>query len=161
MNPQDVKDYVVVPVLEAIKDFIPFTLSAQNLVLGTAAQESGFYYLDQTTPGPGPAYGIYQMEQRTYDGHVAWLKQKPEFWDLVQEFRIKGLKGSHLELQGNLYYATIMTRVHYYRVNVALPGSSDVSGMAWYWKKFYNTHLGKGTVTEFETNYNRLVKDLK
>lgn len=160
MNAQDVKDYIITPTLYNISAFIPFTPSAENLLLGTAAQESGFYYLDQTIPGPGPAYGIFQMECETHNSHLAWLKQKPEFWSLVKEYQIQYLNNC-LEMVGNLYYATIMARIHYWRVSEALPPAHDVELMAKYWKKYYNTHLGKGKTEEFVKNYKRLVNPLR
>ena len=60
------------------------------------------------------------------------------------------------QLKGNLYYAVAMCRIHYYRVSEALP--NDLEGMARYWKKYYNTELGKGTVEEFIHNYEQAVK---
>jgi hypothetical protein len=160
MNVQDLKDYVVIPTLRDISNFIPFTQSAANLVLGTGAQESNFQYLDQTTPGPGPACGIYQMERATHADHTAWLKQKPDFWKLVQEYEIVHLD-NWAEMHGNLYYATIMCRIHYWRAPGNLPAANDIEGMAKYWKQYYNTYLGAGKVEEFVANYNRFVVNLK
>ena len=160
MNAQDVKDYIVTPVLFGISEFIPFSESAQNLLLGIAAQESNFYYLDQTTKGPGPAYGIYQMEAETHNSHLAWLKQKPEFWKLVQTYQIEHMDNC-LEMIGNFYYATIMGRIHIWRVAEGLPAAHDVLGMANYWKRYWNTHLGKGTPEQFIKNYNRFVSPLR
>ena len=160
MNPQDLKDYIVGPVLFQISEFIPYSNGAENLLLGTAAQESQFYYLDQTVEGPGPAYGIYQMEAETHNSHLAWLKQKPEFWKLVQTYQIEHMDNC-LEMVGNLYYATIMARIHYWLVRETLPAAHDVEGMAKYWKKHYNTYLGKGKPEEFIRNYNRFIKPLR
>jgi hypothetical protein len=160
MNPQDLKDYVVTPILFAISDFIPFSEPAENLILGTGAQESHFYYLDQTVSGPGPAYGIYQMEAETHNAHLSWLKQKPEFWSFVQGYQLQHIDNC-LEMVGNLYYATIMCRIHYWRKAEPLPAAHDVEGMARYWKKYYNTFAGKGTEAEFVSNYNRLVANLR
>lgn len=160
MNPQDLKDYIVRPTLKAIKEFIPYSLAGERLVLGTAAQESHLYYLDQTTPGPGPAYGIYQMEWATHQYHVSWLKEKPLFYQLVDQFQIRHLDNCD-EMHGNLYYATIMCRVHYWRCPQKLPLANDIPGLANYWKKYYNTYLGSGTVEEFIRNYNLLIKGLK
>ena len=160
MNPQDLKDYIVVPTLHTISDFIPNSLAAENLLLGTAAQESQFYYLDQTTSGPGPAYGVFQMECETHNSHLAWLKQKSEFWKLIQTYQIEWMDNC-LEMVGNLYYATIMCRIHYFRVRETLPAAHDVLGLGNYWKKYYNTYLGKGKVDEFVRNYERFIKNLR
>ena len=158
MNAQDLKDYVVVPTLKRITKFIPFTDNAVDMVLGTGAQESNFNYLDQTTPGPGPAYGIYQMERATHDDHVRWLTWRSEFLALVRGFQIFHME-DWTEMAGNLYYATIMCRIHYFRKPGAIP--SSVEGKARYWKRHYNTEAGKGTVEEFVKNYRKYVEPLK
>ena len=44
----------------------------------------------------------------------------------------------------------------YYRTPDPLP-INDIPGMARMWKDYYNTHLGKGTVEEFITNYNKYI----
>ena len=159
MNPQDLKEYIVQPTLHAINEYIPESLSAERLVLGTAAQESLLYYLDQTPSGPGPAYGIYQMEAETHNGHLAWLKQKGDFWKLVQSYQVEYLDNC-LEMVGNLYYATIMCRIHYWRKTENLPSASDIYALGSYWKRHYNTYIGKGTVEEFVKNYNKFIKPL-
>jgi hypothetical protein len=41
-----------------------------------------------------------------------------------------------------------MCRVHYLRVKEALPTENDAAGMASYWKRYYNTVLGKGTIEQ-------------
>ena len=160
MIAQDLKDFVVVPTLKDISEFIPFSESAVNLLLGTAAQESQFNYLDQLGSGPGPAYGLFQMERTTHDSHKAWLKQKPKFYEFVQTYQIMFLDDC-TELHGNLYYATILARIHYWRVAASLPAASDVLRMAHYWKQHYNTFEGSGTVSQFVANYQRLVTPLR
>jgi hypothetical protein len=42
-----------------------------------------------------------------------------------------------------------MCRVHYYRVPAALPPAGDLAEQAAYWKRYYNTELGRGTVEHF------------
>ena len=41
-----------------------------------------------------------------------------------------------------------MCRVHYYRKPAALPHYGDAEAMTAYWKRYYNTRLGKGTATK-------------
>lgn len=65
---------------------------------------------------------------------------------------------SEKELITNLAYATAMARVFYRRVKEALPAADDLDGMGRYWKKYYNTPLGRGTVEEFKANYTKYVK---
>jgi hypothetical protein len=66
-------------------------------------------------------------------------------------------KPDSLQLHGNLIYQIIMTRLHYYRVPKPLPEFNDIEGMAHYWKKYYNTNKGKGTILEFIENYSKYV----
>ena len=51
-----------------------------------------------------------------------------------------------------------MTGIFYLRARGALPPADDVEGMAKYWKRNYNTFLGKGKPEEFVRNYRELVK---
>ena len=144
-------DEVVIPTL---KELDMYSEEACLLVVGTAIQESRLHYLKQIPSGI--AKGICQMEEATHDD--IWdnfLKYKPE----IKE-KLMGLTNQSMDLvdqlKGNLYYAVAMCRIHYYRVSEALP--NDLEGMARYWKKYYNTELGKGTVEEFIHNYKQAVK---
>ena len=132
---------------------------AENLLLGTAAQESHMgTYLDQADPTiEGPAFGIFQIEKTTHDD--IWENYLVYNEDLARVVRRYSLPTfSYRQLIGNLYYGTAIARVHYRRVKEPLPSDpTDVKAMAHYWKQHYNTPLGKGTVEEFESNYKRFV----
>lgn len=145
LNIHQFKTYVLRPTLEQIK---LYSLSAENLLLGTALTESGdLHYLHQL--GQGPALGLYQMEPHTHD----------DIWDNYLAFR-KDLRREVLAYLGpvpepkdqlitNMAYATVMTRVHYLRVKEPLPAASDHRGLANYWKQHYNTELGAGKPDAF------------
>jgi hypothetical protein len=117
---------------------------AHALLLGTALAESHLDYVQQFNGGPGRGY--YQMETATHD----------DIWDNFLEFRpalaakVRALLVEALprgvQLEGNGYYATAMARVHYMRVREHLPKADDPLAMVTYWKTYYNTHLGAGTV---------------
>jgi hypothetical protein len=62
-------------------------------------------------------------------------------------------------MHGNLYYATIMCRIHYFRKPGTIP--SSVEGKAHYWKQHYNTVEGKGKPEEFVANYHRFIERLR
>jgi len=129
---------------------------AVNLLLGTAAQESGFgTYLKQL--GDGPALGVFQMEPNTEkDIWINYIDHR-----VIIRNMIKYTVGLHsptpFHLQGNLIYQIIMTRLHYRRVPEPLPMESDIKGLARYWKQYYNTPMGKGTTEEFIANYYKYV----
>ena len=158
MDAEQLKTYVIMPVLNFLAPEIPFSYHAGNLLLGTAAQESRLHYIDQLAPGPGPAFGIFQMEAPTHDdiwfnflsGKKA-LRDKVQLCSLDSAFYIDGAA----EMAGNLYYATAMARAHYYRVKEALP--TTLEGYARYWKRYYNTYLGKGKESEFIANYKEFI----
>lgn len=150
---KQLRDEVIRPVL---KELGLHSDSAEQLLLGTVAQESKVgTYIKQL--GKGPAVGIYQMEPATHDDiWKHYLSYKPELAAKVRSFLI-GDEPNASEMKGNLYYATAMARIHYSRKPGFLPKADDVSGLAYYWKRFYNTNLGKGTEKEFRDNYNKYI----
>ncbi len=129
--------------------------AAENLILGTALQESNLRYLRQL--GDGPARGVYQMEPATHDDiWDNYLRYRVELRNGVSGFEVPG-QDRHEQLMWNLGYATAMCRVHYRRVLEPLPGADDIPGLAAYWKQHYNTPLGRGTVSDFANNFERYV----
>jgi hypothetical protein len=151
ISPLHLREYIIKPTLQYLD---LYSKSAENLLMGTAAQETKLgRYLKQIN---GPAEGIYQMEPRTHE----------DIWNNFLPYKIP-LKEKILqfatpredELVWNLAYATAMVRIHYLRVTEPLPHEDDIEGLAKYWKDYYNTRLGKGTVNEFINNYKLLVND--
>jgi hypothetical protein len=147
------RGYVIRPVLQ---DLGMHSEAAENLLLGTAAQESRLgAYLHQRDDGP--ALGIYQMEPATHeDIWNNYLLHRPVLAHKANAF-IAPSRDKTRELIGNLNYATAMCRLHYYRVAAPLPKADDIVGLAAYWKKYYNTEGGKGSVSEFIAHYRSLV----
>lgn len=158
INPEQLRLEIIRPVLKHLDPVIPFSYAAENLLMGTCAQESRMgEFLVQL--GDGPAQGIFQMEPATeQDIILNYISYRTdlsrEINQLVPEFEHGGIN----DLTGNLFYACAMARVHYYRVPMALPLADNVEEMAHYWKLYYNTPEGKGTVAEFVHNYNKFVK---
>lgn len=149
INPNQLKMYVVRPTLQKLD---LWSEAAENLLMGTAAQESQLgLYLHQVD---GVALGIYQMEPETHDD--LWKNFLPSRPKLIAAI-LKFSKSNPEELVWNLAYATAMTRIHYLRISEALPAANDIKGLGLYWKKYYNTEFGKGTVQEFVNNYGRYV----
>ena len=129
--------------------------AAVNLLLGTAAQESRTgKYIYQLNDGP--ALGIFQMERNTEtDIWENYLKYNENLaYSLLKVCGYEEIPINALE--GNLIYQICMARIHYFRVPQALPDSHDIAGLAAYWKKYYNTHLGAGTIEEFKKNYKKM-----
>lgn len=145
----DLLDHVIRPTLTRMGMAGP---AAEQLVLGTAIQESlGGYYLRQLY---GPALGIYQMEPATHDDLIVnFLRYRRGLLTTITQMAGEGNGTIAKEMVGNLYYATAMCRAHYYRVPEALPEFGDIAGQARYWKNYYNTYLGRGSVEEYIKNY--------
>ncbi len=164
LNANQLREFVVRPALHAIGFH---TLAAENLVMGTAAQESHLKFVRQLNGGP--AVGLFQMEPTTY--HDIWqnfLRSRPELAETIlaaidygdlTAVRAPGVSAPYPEpsrMVWDLRYAAIMCRVHYLRVREVLPNALDVWGLADYWKKYYNTVLGGGTAEEFVDNFGRV-----
>ena len=129
---------------------------AENLVVGTAVQESRLTYLRQR--GRGPALGIYQVEPLTHaDLWINWLDHRPGFAAKARHFAVHG-SGVHPKVDQvvwNLAYATVICRLHYYRARFDVPAADDVETLARIWKQHYNTPAGRGTADDFVENYGR------
>ena len=142
------RDYVVRPTLKRLG---LWSMSAENLLIGTIFQESkGGYYLHQL--GNGPALGVYQIEPATHDDTwVNYISYRKRLKTKLNKVMTSGPRNS--QLVTNLAYATAIARIIYYRKPSALPDANDVQALGEYWKKYYNTEQGKGTVEEFVHNF--------
>jgi len=123
---------------------------AEELLILTAAAESlGGAYLYQTN---GPARGIFQMEPATEKDLLSnYIRYKANFRDSLKQFIQFNADGTwsyriNDPLTYSLEYQVVMARIHYLRDKKPVPMHTDVTGLAKYWKRVYNTHLGKGTV---------------
>ena len=150
INKNQLRELIIRPTLLEIG---LHSLAAENLLMGTAAQESRLgSHIRQVG---GPALGIYQMEPATHnDLWVNYLRFNPA---LEGKFRnlLAGLDRTPRPEQMiyDMRYATAMCRLHYRRVKAPLP--DDVSGMSEYWKQYYNTPMGRGSTQDFVNNYRR------
>lgn len=141
-------------VIPTLKQIDCYSEDAVNLLLGTCLQESmGGLFLRQVK---GPACGIYQMEPATAQDIIDnYLKHRPALLEKVFQF-YNYYNSLEDNLTGNLFFATAMCRVHYLRVKEKLPNCT--TGYATYWKKYYNTSAGKGTVMEFIDKYKKYLE---
>lgn len=139
---------IIRPALETIE---LYSLAAEELMLGTALQESGLRYLEQL--GGGPALGLWQMEPETHDDiHDNYLVYRPE---LLQRLMLLTNLAIPLALTAQLWYAAAMCRIHYYRSPDPLPAAGDLPAQAAYWKRIYNTEQGRGTKAEYVANWRK------
>lgn len=125
-----------------------------NLVLGTIAQESAYgKYRKQL--GGGIALGICQIEPNTFNDIVNnYLKYHPELIERIKSIcNVLELNSNDLYLNDKL--SICMCRIHYLRQKGDIP--KDLIGQANYYKKYYNTYLGKATIQQYIDNFNRYV----
>lgn len=152
INAEHLRLHVIRPTLEYLDPVIKYSEAAENLIMGTCAQESNMgEFLVQL--GNGPALGIYQMEPSTIeDIECNYLSFRRDLSDRIDMFSGESLP-TRLDFVTNLAYATAFCRAHYYRRAEPLPDKDDVIGMSHYWKSYWNTIKGKGTVDQFVENY--------
>lgn len=117
---------------------------AVRLLLGTAAVESQFgTYIRQVH---GPALGVFQMEPVTF----RWLQTKyGDAYPVIKD-REAG------EMEWDLRLAIIMARLKYRSIPHPLP-ADNLHDIAEYWKQWYNTPAGKGTIEQFMDRFVRYV----
>lgn len=150
VDPKQFLLYIVRPVERRIE---LWSQAAEVLVLGSALQESHLRWIDQIDKAskPGPAFGPFQMEGPTHaDLHKNFLNHRPGLKYKVLAFagHYSGTIPDPGEMVGNWFYAAAMCRVHYLRMPARLPAPKDARAMAEYYKKWYNTPLGKAKVEE-------------
>jgi len=144
------KDQLRELITEVLKDAGLYSAEAVELLMLTAAVESKLgYYIKQIK---GPALGVFQMEPRTHDD--LWDRFLAKRTGLSNEILKYGVQCKAKELKSNLGYAILMSRVYYLQFPEPIP--TDLDGWAKYWKKYYNTELGAGTVDKAIKAYKEL-----
>ena len=138
---------IISEVLSILENYtgIQKTKEAVNLVYETGMAESGYRALVQK--GGGPAVSFFQIEPATgrdiFNNYVEYRQT------LVEALIQFGLDPMNLDfcIKTNIAIAICMCRFHYRRVPSAIPKTKE--GRAKYWKKYYNTELGKGSVEHY------------
>lgn len=155
LNVEHLRDFVVEPVL---KELNLWSLSAEQLVLGTGVHESNLFYLHQI--GGGDAVGLFQMQPDTYyDTWTNYLLYRPDLQELLRRFMSEHPFGPE-QMAGNINFACAMCRIHYRRHPKKLPPANNARAMAEYWKLVYNTPLGAGSIESFEQSFTTYVQVL-
>lgn len=149
------RELVVKPVLERMERYQPGinTLAAVELLVGTAAHESLLgRHLKQS---PGPARGVYQIEPATFNDLLRWLDGRRRLLDALTEWASPALPFG-AQIAGNLYFATAVARLNYWRKPFSLRPDFTIEGLAALWKQHWNTELGDGTIPQFLKHYREL-----
>lgn len=156
MNARQLKDIVIVPSIMALG---LYSDNAINLLLGTCAQESGMgHFIVQQQIAFKGGIGIYQMQRLTYDD--IWNRKIAS--NIAMKAKLKLLLGYEGKppaerMATDTALATVMTRLFYSAIPVQLPDANDIRGLAEYWKKYYNTAFGKGSIDEFINNFQKYI----
>jgi hypothetical protein len=151
IDPNQFRSYIVLPTLNMMQATVGIrhTLFADDLLVATAAQESGLgHYLHQT--GKGPAVGIYQIEPATLADLLGWIYQRPELKSLVNKSAVSATPAVD-ETIWNLRYATIIARLNYFRRPEALPSITTFETLWHCYKTYWNTSAGAATEGSFRT----------
>lgn len=134
-----------------------YSEDAEELLVFTCAAESlGGTYLEQVG---GLALGIFQFEVATHKD--LWRNFLAYKKDLLAIFNYElGIMTQPLSsrLVYDLEYATIMARLQYYRQKEALPSRYNLHSIWEYYKKYYNTPLGKARQDEAISKYRLFTK---
>ena len=134
---------------------------AVDLVFGTGMVESNYTYIRQM--GKGKARGFWQVEvDSALDNINSFIKFRPALLKLCSKAsgidqaewtNPSSVRWNYI-LEGNMHAGIIHCRIKYRRVPDPL--SMTVKGMAYYWKKYYNTKGGKGKEQDFIHKWEKL-----
>lgn len=142
--------------IDNIKEIVEETLytldmysdDALTLIMRTGWAESGYRTMKGATSG-NPALGFWQVEPVTAkDTLDNYVKFRPQIKKALVSL---GLNESNLEfcLLSNIALQVAFCRLKYRRDSKPIPSWDDMEGQAKYWKRVYNTELGRGTVEHF------------
>lgn len=143
MKPAHLRKYVILPTLKYLGLSDP---EAEDLLVGIACAETNCgEYLSQLMDGP--AMGVYQCEPDTMNEVLKYLMARR--LDLYKKVISLATQELSIEdnLRGNLFFATAIARCFFLRFPEPIPKTAE--GKAEYWKKYYNTKLGAGTIDGF------------
>ena len=152
IDAQQLRNHIIAPTLDMLGYMSP---NAEELLFAICCHESQRgTYVKQVG---GQALGIYQMEPSTYyDIMDNYLSRNDELYARV--YRMLDITREPLadDMKTNMKLATIMARIFFLRIPEKLPPKDDIYAIAIYWKKYYNTPYGKGTIDKFVNDYNDL-----
>jgi len=158
LNVTQFRDNVVKPALStlALGNADMNSPQAEELLMGTAVQESSLIYLRQLSGGPG--LGVFQIEPSTHDDvWTNYLAFRPELAAVVNTLAAGG-KGTSAQLPWNMGYSAAIARLIYWRAPATMPSASGgTQALAAFWKQYYNTGSGAGTAAQWVNNYNTYV----
>lgn len=150
----DLRHLVIRDTLHYLNDW---SLAAENLLLGTAAQESGL----GGGWNKGRRVGLYHITPAMH--RAVWDKYLINNPQLASDVRgIAGqhsfLRAPHGELVTNLKYATAIAWMIYRRSNQKLSEANNLVELGKFWHRYFHPK-SEGTVADFVKNYQLLVQE--
>jgi len=149
----DLRHLVIRDTLQYLNDW---SQAAENLLLGTAAQESGLGGWNK-----GRRVGLYHITPAMH--RAVWDKYLINNPSLASE--VRGMAGQHSflrsphgELITNLKYATAIAWMIYRRCGQKLPDAHNIVELGKFWHRYFHPKA-KGTVADFVSSYQLLVQD--
>lgn len=139
---------------KTLKKMNMWSEDAEELVFLTGLVESGYKYITQI--GSGIARSFFQVEAFTakdsIDNYLSYRKAVlGDFAFAIQRSSEDIMSMSEEDFRELLWHdiaaGIAFCRIKYRRVPKAIP--SDLNGLAKYWKDYYNTEKGAGTVKHF------------
>lgn len=131
--------------------------SAENLVLGTIAVESGFGEYIKSADGKGLA----NIEEPAFYDHFDFMETADNGWGLIYEtICMNWLSGQSLswkELEWNNALSIALCRVHYCRIKKNLPPADNVNALGSYYVFHYRScqeHI-PAHIAKFKNNYHK------
>jgi hypothetical protein len=151
---KQLRELIIKPSLDKLQ---MYSTDAEELLVFTCACESlGGTYIKQVK---GPALGIYQMEPNTYtDIWQNFIKNQGNLVNMLSlNFNVLSMPLPERMIY-DLQYATAMARLHYRRVKAPIPDHKNIDAVWEYYKKYYNTPLGKAEKEQSIKHYQKYLK---
>lgn len=155
----ELRNLVIRPTLQHLGEQKDTIATAENLLLGTAAQESGLGFHLKESRAQG--LGIYRIAPRTHlNIWDKYLVNSPETASAVRGLASQHefLANPHAELATNLSYATAIAWLIYQRCGKPLPQDGSVRDLGEFWARHYH-HRPKASADEFVQNYKLFIGD--
>lgn len=149
---------MMLDVCEALKGNNEDLKSTLVLMLATCYQETNFGGFKDPTPYRAGA-GLMQFDKMPFED----IRDRGgRFYKVVlRNFGIDVPSLTHRELEFSPLASIVMARIKYKLVPSKIPSWDDFEGQWLYYKKWYNSYLGRATKEEFLVSYNKAIAEYK
>ena len=117
---------------------------ADLLIYEICGAETGFCTIEDKTLGAGN--GAFQHDKIPFEDNQSRYKQN----DIIKIIDSFSINMEHIvweDLKTDILIGAIATRLHFKPFKEEIP--KDIVGRARYWKRYYNTEAGAGTVKHY------------